>query len=149
MLLFQSTLPHGERLYQGVNTLSTKKFQSTLPHGERLHDFVMNPILYGVSIHAPARGATCRTMSDIVKRYVSIHAPARGATVIDYSYGMREWFQSTLPHGERPAGSVTTDKAQLVSIHAPARGATISSTSRTRSPSVSIHAPARGATHLL
>ena len=55
-----------------------------------------------VSIHAPARGATCKLSSADYVIGVSIHAPARGATS---QYRL-------CPH------------AQQVSIHAPARGAT-------------------------
>jgi len=55
-----------------------------------------------VSIHAPARGATCRYIPDAGDREVSIHAPARGATEL------------------KPVLVITN----RVSIHAPARGAT-------------------------
>ena len=33
-------------------------FQSTLPHGERLMDTMMDTVRARISIHAPARGAT-------------------------------------------------------------------------------------------
>ena len=99
-----------------------------------------------VSIHAPARGATCfverkprstqcfnpraREGRDETHRggcgimTVSIHAPARGAT-----------------RGARPR----IDSGG-VSIHAPARGATLFAVGRHDVTVVSIHAPARGAT---
>ena len=57
----------------------------------------------GISIHAPARGATTRTGTGCRWIYISIHAPARGATVY-LSKAEEELF---------------------ISIHAPARGATI------------------------
>ncbi len=55
---FQSTLPHGERrdLVQGAGPLET--FQSTLPHGERHDGELSADHRAGVSIHAPAWGAT-------------------------------------------------------------------------------------------
>ena len=56
----------------------------------------------GVSIHAPARGATVLQPLAPVRPHVSIHAPARGATV-----------KLALFEGD-----------SYVSIHAPARGAT-------------------------
>jgi len=59
-------------------------------------------MLIGVSIHAPARGATRVCASAVMSTVVSIHAPARGATWDDL------------------VGLLTV----LVSIHAPARGAT-------------------------
>ena len=37
-------------------------------------------IIQGVSIHAPARGATSVRLQEIMDKDVSIHAPARGAT---------------------------------------------------------------------
>ncbi len=54
------------------------QFQSTLPRGERL-SFKTYPIIFFVSIHAPARGATIQH------------------TGITFSLE----FQSTLPRGER------------------------------------------------
>ena len=56
-----------------------------------------------ISIHAPARGATVAILHPFAEWKISIHAPARGATgVID----LIKWdlkFQSTLPRGERRA----------------------------------------------
>ena len=57
----------------------------------------------GVSIHAPARGATHRTRKDI---------------------GNLVGFQSTRPRGARRQGSSQHGNCREVSIHAPARGAT-------------------------
>ena len=57
---------------------------------------------------------------------ISIHAPARGATctkaICFYEYGK---FQSTLPRGERPSIPDIIPSAKSISIHAPARGATL------------------------
>ena len=156
--------PHGER----PRTLTLLgKTQSAPPHGERhvaaRHDHVWE----GVSIRAPARGATIvsllvvassgfnprpRTGSDrgqpaiVPRRNVSIRAPARGATALD----------ELMPHFVQ------------VSIRAPARGATCTARPASRGrwrfnprprtgsdndgldvplgDSVSIRAPARGAT---
>ena len=101
-------------------------FQSTLPHGERLRVNLWMDNKAGVSIHAPARGATidinvCKAFS-----MVSIHAPARGATL--------------------HSGTFTDDPE--VSIHAPARGATLVVDAFAKDIEVSIHAPARGATRM-
>ena len=80
--LFQSTLPRGERPVSGILSISMPIFQSTLPRGERLWWKIIYNIIYtdfnprsregsdrangsffidnmGISIHAPARGATC------------------------------------------------------------------------------------------
>ena len=37
--------------------------------------------IYGISIHAPARGATKEASDAVLHDYISIHAPARGATL--------------------------------------------------------------------
>ena len=122
---FRSTLPHGERRLHIANGPRQDAFRSTLPHGER-------PALaggcagaYGVSIHAPARGATrCRHIQ-ARQDAVSIHAPARGATEDHFNHAFgAAVFRSTLPHGERRHGFGARTAVQAVSIHAPARGAT-------------------------
>ena len=100
---FQSTLPQGERRLifkylshsfsyfnprsrKGSDStrsywqLKTELFQSTLPQGERrLMERSYNATL-GISIHAPARGATIPLCASDRKMSISIHAPARGAT---------------------------------------------------------------------
>ncbi len=56
---------------------------------------------FGVSIRAPARGATHPRRSSPSLRHVSIRAPARGATRIA---GLKQWcveFQSARPRGAR------------------------------------------------
>ena len=100
-----------------------------------------------ISIHAPARGATCFSAFGILHRVISIHAPARGATkatanykntskfqstlprgerlAIAFSYSLAIEFQSTLPRGERPQNQREIVDGSYISIHAPARGATI------------------------
>ena len=55
---FQSTLPHGERLTIHYLPPSYTMFQSTLPHGERPRQTQQAQQASGVSIHAPAWGAT-------------------------------------------------------------------------------------------
>ncbi len=58
---------------------------------------------YPVSIHAPARGATSIAGAIPWGSGVSIHAPARGATVYSHEgVSVVVVFQSTLPRGERP-----------------------------------------------
>ena len=102
----------------------------------------------GVSIHAPARGATAAENHSALSVVVSIHAPARGATWIMFcTWEFAVLFQSTRPLGARrpPNGHL----AHLpVSIHAPARGATPAARYRRPRSPVSIHAPARGATYI-
>ena len=60
-------------------------------------------LLIRVSIHAPARGATYIIRAQLHLFDVSIHAPARGATFATRFYTGQRTFQSTHPHGVRPA----------------------------------------------
>ena len=81
-LIFQSTLPRGERQEELFAETRLKLFQSTLPRGERLFVRFRFSDVSEISIHAPARGATDHAISALRYAYISIHAPARGATSI-------------------------------------------------------------------
>ena len=78
-VVFQSTLPQGERLGKERWLMPPGIFQSTLPQGER-----------------QVAGQTIDKLKGI-----SIHAPTRGATTFSHGCGARSRFQSTLPQGER------------------------------------------------
>ena len=99
-------------------------FQSTRPRGARHGLLSYQCHNCGVSIHAPAWGATGNTAAHLAVALVSIHAPAWGAT----------WL------------SVHADQFDEVSIHAPAWGATSDNPTLDDFYHVSIHAPAWGAT---
>ena len=101
-------------------------FQSTHPHGVRRVD----PSNYSEEIG------------------VSIHAPAWGATRLLILMSLRSvLFQSTHPHGVRLNYTDAKIQKESVSIHAPAWGATIvDNVSKLFLTAVSIHAPAWGAT---
>ena len=61
-------------------TIVSSKFQSTLPRRERrcfIFHFGKNG---GISIHAPAKGATALLGGRMEDLDISIHAPAKGAT---------------------------------------------------------------------
>ncbi len=78
---FQSTPPHGGRqLLHSFDPKSTE-FQSTPPHGGRLFCEKLGKVQAGVSIHAPAWGATPTEVKPMP----------------------RKMFQSTPPHGGRHA----------------------------------------------
>ncbi len=123
-LIFQSTLPRGERQHKGHKKSGENRFQSTLPRGERpdyqkaqrTEQQFQSTLPRGerrscrrhcrqcrhISIHAPTRGATYTLMQAHKSIDISIHAPTRGATLFTYrgkSAGIK--FQSTLPRGER------------------------------------------------
>ena len=59
---FQSTLPQGERRFIRRTEKEISRFQSTLPQGERRRDRRGGQQTCRISIHAPARGATCSTV---------------------------------------------------------------------------------------
>ena len=90
---------------QGIgNAQGVREFQSTHPRGVRLTGGDLAVRDGGVSIHAPARGATSATL------------PTSYCGTV---------FQSTHPRGVRHhALRVDAVQRALVSIHAPARGAT-------------------------
>ena len=90
VMLFQSTLPAGERhryfsnykkLYSNFNPRSPQgsdprfysrlnlpeRFQSTLPAGERPHRPTVHTWYLKISIHAPRRGATAKTTKSLRK----------------------------------------------------------------------------------
>jgi len=81
-------------------------------------------MVFCVSIHAPARGATIPFFSHVSCILVSIHAPARGATehgrlVINGGIGFNPRTRAGCDI-KRKLGL----RGVMVSIHAPARGAT-------------------------
>ena len=79
--------------------------------------------LYGISIHAPARGGDEVSLRKGGVSFISIHAPARGGDAI----------HGILAHPKH------------ISIHAPARGGDHRHVPTSHNlPHISIHAPARG-----
>ena len=101
----------------------------------------------GISIHAPARGATPETPGraaqgrDFNPRSRKGSDSYSGSTAFSLSK-----FQSTLPQGERHTLMEQFGISVDISIHAPARGATVWTAVILQQIMISIHAPARGAT---
>ena len=93
----------GRDLRANSPTSSMTLFQSTRPRGARLAIHVVMRCGFGISIHAPAWGATIRTPypSSFVR------------------------FQSTRPRGARRPCKSGLSRFHVISIHAPAWGATI------------------------
>ncbi len=123
--MFQSTRPQGARLTGFFAKVATLLFQSTRPRGARLTSVVAVNYTFGVSIHAPAGGATLLFLLCSFFRY-RFNPRARG--------------------GRDLGVSLHTLKRLNVSIHAPAGGATVNQMQGTVLDIVSIHAPAGGAT---
>ena len=144
---FQSTRPHGARPNRSAPLRTWPKFQSTRPHGARQgkcrrHAWCVrcfNPrartgrdlrdgprcACCGVSIHAPARGATASISRVRDTGEVSIHAPARGATRPRAVLGCcSRCFNPRARTGRDARRDAHDAPPFVVSIHAPARGAT-------------------------
>src|SRR6266545_3510980 len=89
-----------------VVAVYSEMFQSTPPHGERRLPRRRGEVCDGVSIHAPARGATRIVMSSPP---FSIRFNPRPRTGSDAARRKGSTsgrvFQSTPPHGERPRGA--------------------------------------------
>ena len=79
--LFQSTPPHGGRLVLIPVTIIGGVFQSTPPHGGRRKLSGKELAIASVSIHAPAWRATLGIFANAGFKSVSIHAPAWRATI--------------------------------------------------------------------
>ena len=99
---FQFTRPRGARRRTSISGRRPRGFNSRAREGRDLVDMSADGEVQPVSIHAPARGATCAPAARTARSRVSIHAPARGATYAEVKKTLKI----------------------LVSIHAPARGAT-------------------------
>jgi len=123
---FQSTHPRGVRLPSHSPHIYKGRFQSTHPRGVR-QDSPGIPEAEEKGFN-PRTRAGCdfyRYCIHINQYPVSIHAPARGATcTFPPGSNKRKEFQSTHPRGVRRDKSVRCKKGFRVSIHAPARGAT-------------------------
>ena len=99
-------------------------FQSTHPRGVRPGYFLGTSSDSGISIHAPAWGATLLSASALETKLISIHAPAWGATGVPRPCGGAREFQSTHPRGVRLRSQARRSPSHAISIHAPAWGAT-------------------------
>ena len=86
--------------------------------------FLRRDTFTGVSIHAPARGATAPPPKSRTKHEFQSTRP-RGARRPEVNFfGDHEMFQSTRPRGARLDVRERLKVVGVVSIHAPARGAT-------------------------
>ncbi len=100
-----------------------------------------------ISIHAPTRGATCRTLCcGLHFRHFNPRTHEgcdKEVKAVTFDLFL---FQSTHPRGVRLSAAFFFISIKYISIHAPTRGATSNSLHQIRSFSISIHAPTRGAT---
>ena len=146
-VVFQSTLPRGERLAHIRLLCDDEEDFNPRSHAGSDDDAPCPENMFPISIHAPTRGATAISVSWIkpstnfnprshagsdagdgriaVDTKISIHAPTRGATVQKY---------------------LAIPLKDDISIHAPTRGATLVLLPDRDPLVISIHAPTRGAT---
>ena len=100
--LFQSTLPRGERPLLLSVAITVLPFQSTLPRGERPSESPFIVIQVGISIHAPARGATTQeSLRKLYHQKFQSTLPRGERQLFSVFYHTICKFQSTLPRGER------------------------------------------------
>ncbi len=143
---FQFTRPQGARPRLRRTGQRIEEFQFTRPQGARRVARRPDRVRQGVSIHAPARGATLPVSSLSAHAGFQFTRP-QGARPADAPAPIVEReFQFTRPQGARPSAIGHDGVPLVVSIHAPARGATADRMARVSDTIVSIHAPARGAT---
>ena len=122
-------------------------FQSTLPRGERQRYWKEITKEEAISIHAPARGATFNSV--VKKRNVGHFNPRsrEGSDIfsplLHYFFNL---FQSTLPRGERRFAIHLFRQTYLHFNPRSREGSDISTSASYHPPAISIHAPARGAT---
>jgi len=125
------------------------QFQSTPPHGGRPFMGIPAACRLGVSIHAPAWGATFGgTFWRTGKRCFNPRPRMGGDLWRNLLEDRQTLFQSTPPHGGRQERGAALIFVEQVSIHAPAWGATEALWRMGLTGMVSIHAPAWGATCL-
>ena len=88
-------------------------------------DITVDADKFGISIHAPARGATIIEHGFCALSVISIHAPARGATCLYILPVLKMHYFN--PRSREGSDNVETicSLYLAISIHAPARGATI------------------------
>ena len=101
-------------------------FQSTLPRGERPWNVSKVGDAFKISIHAPAWGATATRVfrPGLTALYFNPRSRVGSDSFGAASAAISATFQSTLPRGERHLPRVRGQFGSLISIHAPAWGAT-------------------------
>ena len=142
---FQSTRPRGARPAATAHTCARVRFQSTRPRGAR-HCTV--PLGSRVPVFQSTRPHGARPADHIQRRCgggVSIHAPAGGATHERIPAAALSLFQSTRPHGARPLRASSARSRSSFNPRA-RTGRDERGNSNGFKRRVSIHAPARGAT---
>ena len=100
--IFQSTLPRGERLNGGGNTGYASDFNPRSREGSDHPNWLPHPFHANFNPRSREGSDGSGGANQIIVFDISIHAPARGATKSCWwiSWSIKR-FQSTLPRGER------------------------------------------------
>ena len=72
-IVFQSTLPRRERHTSHTNTNGTTHFNPRSREGSDLHVIPLGRVQPGISIHAPAKGATAKITKTIPNDFCKIN----------------------------------------------------------------------------
>ena len=150
------------------SSMGALKFQSTHPMRGATKEYRFSEQETKISIHAPARGATCILRHERKRNKFQSTHPRGVRRTDDPLPTVTTGFQSTHPRGVRHAHDAQSVEVLHISIHAPARGATQGDARAVPCPDdfnprtregcdvldpatmqgeqISIHAPARGAT---
>ena len=121
---FQSTLPRRERQNSMCAESQPTNFN---PRSREGSDALWQSRIlhfYQISIHAPAKGATAKSLIHIIPTVFQSTLPRRERRWRQQRNTKAYGFQSTLPRRERRRRDGFLKKAEEISIHAPAKGAT-------------------------
>ena len=124
--------------------LCERLFQSTPPRGGRLLHDSCRDSSHRISIHAPREGGDRPYLRLGLGEGISIHAPARGATAIRRPFSRASIFQSTPPRGGRRSAMSRRWQRPEFQSTPPARGATEEVPEYAKTEVISIHAPREG-----
>ncbi len=121
-------------------------FQSTLPRRERRIKTCEMRLETGISIHAPAKGATRYRLQRFVSHAIfQSTLPRRERPNNDVKKEITQIFQSTLPRRERlEEPNVTGAKGDFNPRSR--EGSDVNDVEKVKGAQISIHAPAKGAT---
>ena len=121
------------------------RFQSTLPRRERPHGS-RPPSSRGYFNPRSREGSDMSVLDCFLGRHISIHAPAKGATCgLGPTPTPGRNFNPRSREGS-DLNDMSKDLDDFISIHAPAKGATGFIRANVTQSLISIHAPAKGAT---
>ena len=145
-LLFQSTLPRGERPAHRDKFRIAAIFQSALPRGERQTTYYRTWLQGNFNPRSREGSDTLIQYHSETAQRISIRAPARGATLAGAdTWSGGQHFNPRSREGSDPGVCIKTLGLEI-SIRAPARGATLMNKPTYQTLDISIRAPARGAT---